>query len=134
MVPELCTYIVLAKKRESPSKVQFQDPIAEPDGAVTSDFTFESSLCLCPERHYLSELSQSRWGQRDVEARPLSERSATTHPEAWSGFRARTKLFSRCRHAIRDGRQAPGGGGRVISQQPQFKIAAPVQLALCKLS
>ena len=27
-----------------------------------------------------------------AQARPLSERSATTKPAAWSGFRARTKL------------------------------------------
>jgi hypothetical protein len=57
----------LDKKRESPSQVQFQDLVAEPDGAITSDFTFESSLRLCPERHCLSELFQSQWGQRDVE-------------------------------------------------------------------
>src|ERR1700738_4262032 len=47
--------------------VQFRDLVAEPDGAITSDFTFESSLRLCPERYCLSDFSQSRWGQSDVE-------------------------------------------------------------------
>src|SRR3984893_18917068 len=54
-------------ERESPSQVQFRDLVAEPDGAITSDFTFESSLRLCPERYCVSDFSQSRWGQRDVE-------------------------------------------------------------------
>jgi hypothetical protein len=47
--------------------VQFRDLVAEPDGAVTSDFTFESSLRLCPERYCLTDFFHSRWGQRDVE-------------------------------------------------------------------
>src|ERR1700732_2675791 len=54
-------------ERESPSQVQFRDLVAEPEGAITSDFTFESSLRLCPERYCVSDFSQSRWGQPDVE-------------------------------------------------------------------
>src|SRR5580700_1258486 len=63
---KLCNYICLDKKRESPSQVQFRDLVAEPDGAITSDFTFESSLRLCPERYCVSDFSQSRWGQPDI--------------------------------------------------------------------
>jgi len=39
----------------------------ETDGAITSDFIFESSLRLCPERYCVSDFFQSRWRQPDVE-------------------------------------------------------------------
>src|ERR1700694_4983075 len=66
-IVKLCKYTVVDKKEESPPQVQFRDLVAEPDGAITSDFTFESSLRLCPERYCVSDFSQSRWGQPDVE-------------------------------------------------------------------
>src|SRR5580700_6417473 len=76
---KLCNYICLDKKRESPSQVQFRDLVAEPDGAITSDFTFESSLRLCPERYCVSDFSQSRWAQRDVEGATIV-RALSNHP------------------------------------------------------
>src|SRR5258708_7644490 len=85
---KVCIYTVVSKKRESPSEVRFQDLVAEPDGAATSDFTFESSLRLFPERRCLGDFFQSRWGQHDVEGATTSRALSNDPPGGLERFQS----------------------------------------------
>src|ERR1700680_3833370 len=114
------------RKRESPSQVQFRDLVAEPDGAITSDFTFESSLRLCPERYCVSDFSQSRWGQPDVEGATIV-RALSNDPTG--GLERFQSANQTCPLHDQHLRQLGNLEAPVLLQQPQDRVLRNRQLS-----
>src|SRR5260221_12770409 len=92
VVHKLCSYTVWAKKMNHPPR--FNSKISSRSRMARSRPTSPSkAVCASAQSGIASATFFNPDGDSVTsKARPFSERSATTHPEAWSGFRARTKL------------------------------------------